>query len=97
MSQIGTTPSLSKKHKMIDFKDVLANPEKYAPKKISEMAQEIKVGDKVRCYTQDLNDLSFFEGYGTVVEYLGQGRASCRIKKERRTDHGVYHVTKTQH
>lgn len=57
---------------MIDFQDILNNPEKYQPKPISNRIQSIKVGDKVRCYDQDSDDLNNFVGYGIVEDlYLG--------------------------
>lgn len=64
---------------MIDFKDILENPEKYAPKPITGLDQEINVGDKVRCYSEDTNDMHKFMDYGTVHEVLGKNYCWCSI------------------
>ena len=53
---------------MIDFKDVLENPEKYAPKPISTRDQKLEIGMRVRCYEQDSDDMQHFVGYGDIEE-----------------------------
>ena len=62
---------------MINFNDVLANPDKYKSKPITSLDQTIEVGMKVRCYDADSNDLLHFVGYGIVEEILDTNYAWC--------------------
>ena len=60
---------------MIDFK----NTDKYSFK-ISEQRYDIKIGDKVRCYDQDSNDLNHFIGYAIVTEIYGNNVCWCEAE-----------------
>jgi len=66
---------------MIDFQDIQNNHDKYQPKPISNRVQSINIGDKVRCYDQDSDDLNNFVGYGIVEETYPNNQAWCVASK----------------